>query len=161
MKEYATKDIANIVEIATPTVRKYAQALEIKSYKFIKNDRGFRTYTDTDIQLFKRMKELSSDTGMNIESIAEKVIREHTISHNEAILNESEVDTLKENDRYDTILSEVKQLKELILAQQEYIDKKLSERDKRIVESIRQLQETKQLTATAKEKKGFFARLFR
>jgi len=53
MKEYSTKDIANIVGIATPTVRKYAQALEKAGYTFIKNDQGFRIFSDKDIQIFE------------------------------------------------------------------------------------------------------------
>lgn len=68
MKEYTTKDIANIVGIATPTVRKFAQILEKNGYNFMKNDKGNRIFFDSDIAFFQEIKERSNDTGMNVDN---------------------------------------------------------------------------------------------
>ncbi|PGV94965.1 DUF3967 domain-containing protein, partial [Bacillus cereus] len=43
--------------------------------------------------------------------------------------------------------------------QQDYIDNKLEKRDQKLLETIREVQEIKSLTAST-ESKGFFARLF-
>jgi DNA-binding transcriptional MerR regulator len=98
MKEYSTKDIANIVGIATPTVRKYAQTLEKAGYTFIKNDQGFRIFTDKDIQIFERMKEMSNDTGMPVDRIASMLVNEQKNEVSDTIRIESEVATPLENE---------------------------------------------------------------
>lgn len=172
MKEYATKDIANIVGIAPVTVRKYAQVLEQKSYTFTRDDRSHRIFTDKDIKIFSKMKELSNDTGMNIESIAEQLVKEQSNDTQETIQSESYVSTLKQkeveisdmlqsDERYDNLLKEMKEMKELILMQQKYIDQRLEDRDKKMMESIRQLQEVKNtlletsVTEQPKQKKWY------
>ncbi|PFD26339.1 DNA-binding protein, partial [Bacillus thuringiensis] len=52
-----------------------------------------------------------------------------------------------------------KLLIEQLQKQQDYIDNKLEKRDQKLLETIREVQETKSLTAST-ESKGFFARLF-
>ena len=56
-KEYSTKDIANMVDIAESTVRKYAQALEKAGYRFRKTENGSRIYTDNDVFVFKEVNQ--------------------------------------------------------------------------------------------------------
>lgn len=52
---YATKEVAEKVGIAKPTVRKYAQVLEEYGYEFIKNgDR--RVFVEADIEVMGKMK---------------------------------------------------------------------------------------------------------
>lgn len=57
----------------------------------------------------------------------------------------------------------IRSLVEQVQKQQEYIDTKLEDRDRRLIESLREMQETKKGIASAQEekKKGFFARLFK
>ena len=98
MKEYSTKDIANIVGIATPTVRTYAQALETAGYTFIKNDQGFRIFSDNDVQIFERIKEMSNDIGMPVDRIASMLVSEQKNDASAPILIESEVATPLENE---------------------------------------------------------------
>ncbi|WP_421385547.1 hypothetical protein ACOJQI_22850 (plasmid) [Bacillus salacetis] len=64
---YATKEVAELVKIAKPTVRKYAQLLEENGYEFIKNgDR--RVFVDADLRAMEAMK--SSD---KIEHAAKEI----------------------------------------------------------------------------------------
>jgi DNA-binding transcriptional MerR regulator len=73
MAEYATRDIANIVGIAAPTVRKYALALEEAGYQFMKDgndNRGTRIFRDEDIYYFQELTKRSNDTGMAVKQIA-------------------------------------------------------------------------------------------
>jgi len=166
MKEYATRDIANICDLAPATVRKYAQKLEAAGHLFTKDDKGFRIFVDSDIELFKKMKEMSNDTGMNVESIAVKLVKQPNDDTEEAIQTESEVatpmpkdDSIQSDARYEALMNEIQSLKELIVAQQKYMDQRLEqhlkERDQRLTESIRQLQEFKQslIEAAAVEEK--------
>lgn len=73
-REYATKDISNIVGIAPSTVRRYSQALEKSGYSFNKNKKGFRLFRDENILVFNEMKRLSNDKSMPIEKIAEMIV---------------------------------------------------------------------------------------
>ncbi|MED3783565.1 MerR family transcriptional regulator [Geobacillus stearothermophilus] len=169
MKEYSTKDIANIVGIATPTVRKYAQALEKTGYTFIKNDQGFRIFTDKDIQIFERIKEMSNDTGMPVDRIASMLVNEQKNDASDPIRIESEVATPLENElkiidksdidridrQYEALLKEIEELKQIVIAQQKYIDERLNKRDELLLQSIRALQEQKSamIEGTQKQEK--------
>lgn len=76
MKEYATADIADIVGIAKPTVNKYSRALEKAGYRFTKNERGHRIYTDDDIEILIKMKERSEESKMPTDKIADMLLSE-------------------------------------------------------------------------------------
>ncbi|MDE3841221.1 hypothetical protein C0966_18400 (plasmid) [Bacillus methanolicus] len=177
MKEYSTKDISNIVGIATPTVRKYAQALEKEGYVFTRNENGFRIFVDEDIEILQQMKQMSNESGMNIVRIASTLINQRKQNQVDTIQNESEVATpvkseAKEEEilnidridkKYEALLKEIQELKQLVREQQAYIDERLEKRDQMITQSIRSLQEQRQAlleASTSKEKRGFFARLF-
>lgn len=169
MKEYSTKDIANIVGIATPTVRKYAQALEKAGYTFIKNDQGFRIFSDNDVQIFERIKEMSNDTGMPVDRIASMLVSEQKNDTSDPIRIESEVATPLENElkmidesdigridrQYEALLKEIQELKQMLIAQQKYIDERLNTRDELLLQSIRALQEQKRamIEGTQKQEK--------
>ena len=67
---YATKEVAEKVGIAKPTVRKYAQMLEEQSYQFIKNgDR--RVFVDADIEAMQKMK-VSEKIELTAKELARK-----------------------------------------------------------------------------------------
>jgi DNA-binding transcriptional MerR regulator len=180
MKEYATKDIAKIVGIPTPKVRKYAQALEKAGYKFTRNDRGFRIFTDNAVPLFQEMIKLSYDTGVNVEQIALKLVEQQNSNTDstiqlisvvaEPMQNEVKTSNLLhiEDERYETLLDEIESLKQLIINQQKYIEDLMEQQpDCKTLESLREFQEVKQqllqiAAAQEKEKKeGFFSKMFK
>ena len=180
MKEYATKDIAKIVGIPTPKVRKYAQALEKAGNKFTRNDRGFRIFTDNDIPLFQEIIKQSNDTGMNVEQIALKLVKQQSNNTDSTLQSieegaepmqiEEKTSNLlhSEDERYKKLLNEIDSLKQQIINQQKYIDDRLEQqRDRKTLESLRESQELKQQllqVAAAQEKekkKGFFSSLFK
>jgi len=188
-REYATKDISNIVDIAPPTVRKYSQALEKAGYSFIKNENGFRIYSDKDIFAFNEIKSMSKKSGMPVEKIAEMIVfnQRQEIQH-EATNDTVEIiqagsidsaDIVQYDSRYNELMSKldkldmiddiVKELQEVkadnkalleqMNKQQEYIDKSLERRDKALLQAIRESQQARLETAATK-KEGFFKRIF-
>jgi DNA-binding transcriptional MerR regulator len=176
LKEYPTKDIAEIVGISAQKVRSYAQALEKAGYAITRNDRGFRIFTDNDVPLFQEMKKQSSETGMNVGEIALTLLKDQN-NHSEPVNSEAvtpmqnEVTTPDlpqiEDDRYHLLLDEINTLKQLIEKQQKYIDERIEQqRDLKYIELLRKSQEVKkadlELAASQEKekKKGFFSRFF-
>lgn len=174
-KEYATKDISSKVGIASPTVRKYSQALEKAGYNFLKNEKGFRIYSDNDIFVFNEIKNKSKKTAMPVEKIAEEIV----FNQRQAIQYEATNDTLRKipSDsgnkgdiaQYDTRYSELmnklskldmlddiveelhevketnKALVEQLKRQQEYIENSLNKRDIKLVDSLKSSMRDKEL----------------
>lgn len=185
-REYATKDISNIVGIAPPTVRKYSQALEKAGYSFIKNENGFRIYSDKDIFAFNEIKSMSKKSGMPVEKIAEMIVfnqrqeiqHEATADTVEIIHSESEntsdivqydsrynelMEKLSKLDMLDDIVKEMQELKannkalaEQMKQQQEYIDKSLERRDKALLQAIRESQQARLEAGATAEQKKGF-----
>lgn len=178
-REYSTKDIAHIVDIATPTIRKYAQLLEKSGYTFMRNDQGHRIFTDRHILLFREMKHLSKQGTVPVERIADMITTKERQSekakNKEAIQGVSEVATPLEekeesksigqyDERYEVLLKKLEKLdmiddiqkkldeqvefNKLLMnqleKQQRYIEERLEDRDERLIESFRQLQEQRQ-----------------
>lgn len=182
-REYATKDISNIVGIAPPTVRKYSQALEKAGYSFIKNENGFRIYSDKDIFAFNEIKSMSKKSGMPVEKIAEMIVfnQRQEIQHEatndivEIIQAENEktsdivqydsrynelMEKLSKLDMLDDIVKKMQELKadnkalaEQMKQQQEYIDRRLEARDKLLLEAIRESQQARLEAGATTEQK--------
>lgn len=64
---YTSKEMAEKINIKTPTVRKYGQLLEKYGYKFEKNGER-RNFTDKDVIVMQKMKE-----STNIERTAKEL----------------------------------------------------------------------------------------
>jgi DNA-binding transcriptional MerR regulator len=73
---YKTKDVSERCNLATPTVRKYAQALERNGFLF-EYDGSSRLYSESDILVFHQMKKMSENTNMGIDMIAQIVIHKY------------------------------------------------------------------------------------
>lgn len=176
-REYATKDVANMVDIAPPTVRKYAQALEKAGYSFLKNENGFRIFVDKDIFVLNEMKNISNSKGMQVEKIAEMIV----FNQGQAIQHEAEVDIVeiipeesgKSNDiaqydiRYNELMSKlskldmiddiVKELQEVkefnksltdqMKQQEKYIKQSLERRDRELMQAMRKSLEERKALA--------------
>lgn len=165
-KEYGTKDIANMVDIAESTVRKYAQALEKAGYRFIKNENGFRIYTDNDVFVFNEVKNLSKKNAMPVERIAKMIV----FNQKQKIRDEAESDTLEKiqsnqqessdiaqyDNRFNKLMDQLdklnmiedivkelqeikevnRQLTERVQEQEKFIKESLEKRDRQLMESL-------------------------
>ncbi|EHL79326.1 MerR family transcriptional regulator [Bacillus smithii] len=173
-KEYGTKDIANMVDIAESTVRKYAQALEKAGYRFIKNENGFRIYTDNDVFVFNEVKNLSKKNAMPVERIAKMIV----FNQKQKIRDEAESDTLEKiqsnqqessdiaqyDNRFNKLMNQLdklnmiedivkelqeikevnRQLTERVQEQEKFIKESLEKRDRQLMESLNHALEFRQ-----------------
>lgn len=184
-KAYSPKEISLTLDIGDSTLRKWCIALENQGYQFIRNDQNKRVFVDSNIVVLRHFKELVQNHSMQLNNAAMLVIDRFgkgTFSQGTGIVPaENERDSDRSNDEIITKLMNYieqqeerfeqqeqfnKELLKRLDSQQKYIEERLNKRDDMLVQSLREVQETKKLIAAAEEKreeeskKGLFQRLF-
>lgn len=101
-RAYSTKEVAEEVGIATPTVRKYGQILERNGYEFLK-DGDRRIFVETDIEALIALR----DTDKPLDSTARDIV----VLQKERLENTTETD-IALPDTTDTLPSDPNQIKE-------------------------------------------------
>lgn len=69
-RAFLTSEVAERLNCAQSTIRKYAIALEKQDRQFAKNEKGARLFTEADVATLARMKELSDTEKLPIDRIA-------------------------------------------------------------------------------------------
>jgi hypothetical protein len=166
-------DVCMLLRIKESTLRKYALLLQEAGYHFDSNEKGQRAYYERDVISLKKLLEIKKSPDMTLEQSANAVVT----WFNQSNMSLSAIPNDRYNKHYD---SDMKELKEIVNQQnimileimkkmdqqQKYIDERMEERDRKLMESIRQSQEERkallQIAAAAQEekKKGFLARIF-
>lgn len=170
---YNPADVAKQLNIKESTLRKYSLLLEKYGYEFHKNERGQRGYYDSDIIVLRRMMEFKNG-GMTLEKASLSVAtwaKRGNVTHGDTALQRydkrymGDIDELKklihkQGEMIEKQNELIKQLAERLDRQQEYIERRMNERDRLLLQTLRETQETqKQLAAASKT--PFWKRLFR
>lgn len=187
-KAYTTKEISDHLEIGTSTLRKWCLALEENGYKFSRTESNKRLFVDRDLVALKYFKKLVQGENFSLGNASKVIASKYTSKASETrtptVLqeNDDEQHSLRRSDEMiQQLIEHMKkqdehierqerfnqELLERLDKQQTYIEERLNERDKTLVQSLREVQETKKLIAAAREEqkieannKGFFAKLF-
>ena len=156
---YGSSDIADVLQIQESTLRKYCLLLEKSGYEFLKNEQGHRAFFDNDIIVLRKMISLKNNADMTLEEAVKSVIawkngnditvgdteEKHYIARYNDLLNEFK--TFQEQQ-----LNFNKELLQEIRSQREYIENRLEERDRLLIESMREtLEVRKEIAATQKK----------
>lgn len=174
---YNSGDVATLLNIQESTLRKYCIMLEEHGYTFHKNAQGHRGYFQNDVIALRKLIDIKKHPDMTLKRACDAVIAWVKQTDITDSVTTDIAQKEQHNDSYNALLKEFeefkkqqeafnKQLIEQLQKQQEYIQKSLVERDKTLMESLREVQETKKLIAAAEEKreeeskKGLFQRLF-
>ena len=103
-RAYSTKEVAETVGIATPTVRKYSQILEKNGYEFLKDgDRRIFVQSDIDVLIALR------DTDKPLSNTAEDIV----LQQEERLADYNQTD-IAIPDTYDSLPSDPNQLKDFL-----------------------------------------------
>lgn len=184
-KAYTPKEISLTLDIGDSTLRKWCIALENQGYQFIRNDQNKRVFVDANIVVLRHFKELVQNHSMQLNNAAMLVIDRFgkgTFSQGTDIVptentrdlersNEEVISKLtnyieQQEERFEKQEQFNRTLLERLDQQQQYIEERLNKRDETLVQSLREVQETRKLIAAAEEKreeenkKGFLQRLF-
>lgn len=161
---YSPSEVAALLDIKLPTLRKYSMLLEEKTYRIERNSQNHRYYNDKDIITLRRVI-AGSKSGVTLDESISNVL---SIQKDNAYTNDAD-STLSTHNRG------MKELKEMIqqqngliegltdrLDQQDnYINERLNKHDEILMQSIQESLETKKLIAATKEKRSFFSKLFK
>ena len=168
-KRYGTKDLAYMLGIEPVTVRKYAAALEKAGYIVERSENDRRLFSEKDVMVFQQLKALRDRNALNVETAAMIVATKHLqASKSVALSVRSEENSLQTRyeKRFDDLEVKVHQLVELnqaLLSRIEQRERWEDERDRQLMEVLREIRETKkQLAAAYEEKKrsSWLNRLF-
>lgn len=156
---YKPSEVMKKFELKDSLYKKYVAALEREGYVFQKNQNGHRFFTDQDIEVFENFIELIQYDGMTIEMVAKKI--SETNRHDRMATPEKEgydVMTLVEKAVSAALQVQEKQLTSKLQSQLQQtldqlsrIENKENERDKLLMQSIRESQEVKKLLLEMKE----------
>ncbi|MGR6342602.1 DUF3967 domain-containing protein [Priestia megaterium] len=180
-KAYWSKEVADVLQVAGSTMRKWCLALEDKGYKFDRGANNSRVFYNQDILALRRLKELVQDKKMALDTSVSLVLstfegdrrtrgvhEENTVTKDVTVSNAS----AHEHVLLSKVLDRLEQMEEFnrSLATQleqrdKYIQEQLHKRDEDITKALREMMETKKLIAASEEakkeeQKSFWQRLF-
>ncbi|MED4456140.1 DUF3967 domain-containing protein [Metabacillus fastidiosus] len=159
---YSSSDMAVMLIIQESTLRKYCLMLEEAGYKFHKNELGHRGFFHNDVIALKRLIEIKKHPDMTLKQACNAVIA--WINEND--VTDSDITDVTQNEQHSNRYNELskqfeefkkqqnefnKELIDQLKKQQNYIENVLVERDKKLIEALRETQETKKLIAATAE----------
>lgn len=148
-KKYKSSDIARILKIKPVTVKKYSQLLEEQGYEFEKDIKGWREYTDTDLETFRALIRYKRDDIKLNEAVSKAISDTKDI-----IVVKSE---LVETDSFETtqlmreFMSKQEEFNLLIAQRLERQEQRLEQRDKNLMIAMREVLETQKQIANKKK----------
>lgn len=162
--ELTVKDVSNIIEESPNVVRNWMK--ELRPYiPLKKNKSGYNVFDDEALEVLKQIREMHRDRNYSIKQIEhyfstggeaykptpKKSMEEQLADELKEIkerLTQQEEDSKKRDEFNQALLDRLDK-------QQEYIDKRINQRDEELLKGIREIQERKQLevAATKEEEK--------
>ena len=138
---YGSSDIADVLQLQESTLRKYCLLLEKSGYEFLKNEQGHRAFFDHDVIVLRKIIRLKNGADMTLEEAVKSVVAWK--KGNDITVSDTE------EKRYNALIKDFKMFQEQqihfnqellqeIHSQRTYIEHRLEERDRLLVQSIRE-----------------------
>ncbi|TWG49482.1 DUF3967 domain-containing protein [Bacillus subtilis] len=162
-------DVARELGLSPSTIKKYYLLIEENGYRFTRSRTGKVIFSERDLEIFKRLIQIKNEKGIKVVDAVKTVISSIT---DVTVWKESAAATEFEEPPVDiTVMKEtMEQMHEIIKNQQKQIDQLLesqnqtqkllesgsTDRDKLLLQSIRETQELKQLILENNKKKKWW-----
>lgn len=162
-------DVARELGLSPSTIKKYYLLIEENGYRFTRSRTGKVIFSERDLEIFKRLIQIKNEKGIKVVDAVKTVISSIT---DVTVWKESATATEFEEPPVDiTVMKEtMEQMHEIIKNQQKQIDQLLesqnqtqkllesgsTDRDKLLLQSIRETQELKQLILENNKKKKWW-----
>lgn len=168
---YKTNKLAELLEVSTSSIRKYAATIESHGATFMTDDKGQRLFTDSDLSAFRHMRALITG-GKTMEQAGSLTA---TLLKNEKSVKSEIGEVMQQNDR--TLFKEMANQIKVLTQQNEQMATVIIEMDKKQSHILAALNRLESLEVarleevamvievsggeTEEKPKGFFARLFK
>jgi DNA-binding transcriptional MerR regulator len=168
-RAFGTKEVSEMLNVGDSTLRKWCIALEKEGYTFTKGVRNSRAFIKKDIIVLEDIKLLLQESGMNLESTVKVTLSKHhseNMNDNDSnngertplilqengskISNNTSIEYLKIQEQ---LLERVERIERSHEERLKNIEEKLDYRNKLLLETLQEIQETKKIIAVTKEKK--------
>ncbi|MDI6591029.1 DUF3967 domain-containing protein [Bacillus subtilis] len=162
-------DVARELGLSPSTIKKYYLLIEENGYRFTRSRTGKVIFSERDLEIFKRLIQIKNEKGIKVVDAVKTVISSIT---DVTVWKESAAATEFEEPPADIIVMKetMEQMHEIIKNQQKQIDQLLesqnqtqkllesgsTDRDKLLLQSIRETQELKQLILENNKKKKWW-----
>ncbi|MBW9315171.1 DUF3967 domain-containing protein [Bacillus subtilis] len=162
-------DVARELGLSPSTIKKYYLLIEENGYRFTRSRTGKVIFSERDLEIFKRLIQIKNEKGIKVVDAVKTVISSIT---DVTVWKESAAATEFEEPPVDIIVMKetMEQMHEIIKNQQKQIDQLLesqnqtqkllesgsTDRDKLLLQSIRETQELKQLILENNKKKKWW-----
>lgn len=192
---YWTKEVADNLGIVSSTLRKWCLLLEEGGYTFDRNDKDQRIFYEHDVMTLRAVKKLTQKDHMTLANATKKAIQQAksrefvtpTDTEEKGVAERDINSDIERDGTINKLLAHIEQqerfnreLLDRLDRQQQYIEerdkrdrmliesreKRVEERDRRLMEIHRETREMRDMIAAAKEEtdknasKGLLARLF-
>jgi len=156
--------LARAIGVTTSTAKKYYLLFEEHGYNFKRNQQGQLLFSHDDINLFKELMLLKNEKGMTVPKAVKEIIKDKVITDTtditditvttEDITVMTELDELKQlvKNQNEIIEKQQEDFKKQFLKQEAYIKDSLEERDKTLITTLREMQESQKEIATSLSK---------
>ena len=146
---YSSKDVAKRLSVQPVTLRKYAQLLEDKGVSFMKDEKGWRTYSEENIRFLEYLCNMKT-MGKSLEEAADHIVALYRANLAIAQL----AIPLQEEHSLTTFMKAQHEFNQKLVEQLERMEQRQIERDQQLMKALRKTQEAKkQLVATSRKKK--------
>ena len=178
-KAYSTNELAEILKVSSPSLRRWSIELEKAGYTFAKSKHnGKRLFVQSDVEMFKVFQKMVQDNNITTENASKLIVERFP---KEVITGQS-LSVQPENSEniqlQQSIIDYMEQMKDEIFTRLDEREQKekeyIAKRDQSLVESMRatldtkkEVAELKELVQTlveqsaTKEKKSFWSRIFK
>ncbi|MDP9726337.1 DNA-binding transcriptional MerR regulator [Priestia aryabhattai] len=167
--------LARAIGVTTSTVKKYYLLFEEHGYNFKRNQQGQLLFSQDDINLFKELMLLKNEKGMTVPKAVKEIIKDKVMTDTTDITDITDITATTEDitvisKHVTTVMSELDELKQLVknqneiiekqqedfkkqfLKQEAYIKDSLEQRDKTLITTLREIQESQKEIATSLSK---------
>ncbi|MED2741861.1 DUF3967 domain-containing protein [Bacillus toyonensis] len=167
---YWGSEVAKNLGIGSSTLRKYCLALEEVGYSFERGSNNSRIFYHKDVAAIERLV-----TAMNKKNITlEQAINLVMISVKENNIATVDMDSVADKEQIKTLSERIERLEKLNLELIQRLDQQSKllqeteiqriireeQRDVKLMQVLREIQDSKRLIAASEQKKSFWIRLF-
>lgn len=156
---YFAKEVALQLDINPSTLRRWCLELEKAGYTFTRNENNQRIFYESDFKAFRKLKELLNKSISMNNAVHAVISMVQTISQTPTVQqNNGDEARLSVRDLQEIIQQEVKKAMEaereiLLDAIEQKLSNQIEKRDRELMASLKELQETKLLAAATEENK--------